>query len=91
MASRAPKAPKEVKKAARSEGKVLESGEKDFQGKDDGMVEDCSVSSRERLREELNSAVEAYLASGGKIERVDPHVTADPPKKPDNNYGSRPI
>ncbi len=77
---------------AKSDSELTDSVDKDLQSvKEDGMAEDRSVSSRERLREELNSAVEAFLASGGKIEKVDPHVTADPPKKPDNNYGSRPI
>lgn len=77
---------------AKSDSEIVDSVDKDVQSiKEDGMAEDRSVSSRERLREELNSAVEAFLASGGKIEKVDPHVTADPPKKPDNNYGSRPI
>jgi len=58
--------------------------------KDDG-ADDRSISSRERLRGQLSTDVEEFLARGGKIEQVEPHVTADPPKKPDNNYGSRPI
>lgn len=52
---------------------------------------DLSVSSRERLRHELEDEVEAFLASGGKIHQVDANVTADPPQKPQNNYCSRPI
>lgn len=57
----------------------------------EGTSDERSVSSRERLRGQLCADVEAFLARGGKIEQVEPHVTSDPPKKPDNNYGSRPI
>lgn len=56
---------------------------------DDGN--DRSVSSREHIREQLSSDIEAFLSQGGAIKMVDPNVTADPPKKPASNYGSRPI
>ena len=32
-----------------------------------------------------------FLARGGKVQEVEANVVADPPKKPDNKYGSRPI
>jgi hypothetical protein len=35
--------------------------------------------------------MEEFLAKGGKVVEVEPNVVADPPKKPDNKYGSRPI
>lgn len=68
-----------------------ESHDKEFSAAKDDAADDRSVSSRERLRGQLYADVEEFLSRGGKIEKVDPHVTADPPKKPDNNYGSRPI
>ena len=61
-----------------------------YNGKQDA-AEDRSVSSRERERDQLQSEVEKFLSEGGKINQVEPRVTADPPKKPSNNYGSRPI
>jgi hypothetical protein len=54
-------------------------------------LEDHTVDSRKKLREQLQSEVEAFLARGGKIQVVDANITADPPQKPTNNYCSRPI
>ncbi|TQV70764.1 hypothetical protein FKG94_20780 [Exilibacterium tricleocarpae] len=65
--------------------------EKEFFGSRDDHAEGRSVSSRDRLRGQLQDEVEKFLSQGGKIDRVDPHVTADPPKKPNSSYGSRPI
>ena len=42
-------------------------------------------------RDEISEQIEAFLASGGKIDYVEPNVLADPPKKPTSNYGSQPI
>ena len=58
---------------------------------DDKDPESNTVDSRQKLRDQLQSEVEAFLAKGGKIQEVDAHVTADPPQKPTNNYCSRPI
>lgn len=57
---------------------------------DDHLV-DYSVKSREATRAALNAQIEEYLSRGGKINHVDNNVTADPPRKPTSNYGSRPI
>lgn len=46
---------------------------------------------RERARLQLQADVEAFLASGGKIQSVDVNVMADPPKRPQSNYGGQPI
>ncbi|MBU3068528.1 hypothetical protein KOI40_01790 [Aestuariicella sp. G3-2] len=54
-------------------------------------LEDHTVDSRKKLREQLQSEVEAFLARGGQIQTVDPSTTSDPPQKPSNNYCSRPI
>ena len=47
--------------------------------------------SKQLERDEISEQVEAFLASGGKIDYVEPNVLADPPKKPTSNYGSQPI
>lgn len=54
-------------------------------------LEDHTVDSRRKLREQLQAEVEEFLARGGKIQQVEANITADPPQKPTNNYCSRPI
>jgi len=56
---------------------------------DDGT--DRSISSREAIRNQLQAEVEQFLKNGGAVQKIDPHVTADPPTKPISNYGGRPI
>src|ERR1022692_2781738 len=53
--------------------------------------EERTVASRQKLRDEMEKEIEEFLARGGKIDHVEPNVTADPPRKPDSDYGSRPI
>lgn len=50
-----------------------------------------SIEAKNKDRDALAKAMEEFLARGGKIQEVEPNVVADPPKKPDNKYGSRPI
>lgn len=50
-----------------------------------------SLAARNKVREAMQSEIDAFLAKGGKIQQVDDNVMADPPKKPTSNYGSRPI
>lgn len=54
-------------------------------------LEDFSIASRQKIRNEIEDQVAAFLARGGKINEVAPNVTADPPKKPTPDYGGRPI
>lgn len=54
-------------------------------------LEDFSIASRQKARDELQNQIEAFLARGGKIQEIEPNVTADPPKKPTPDYGGRPI
>ncbi len=54
-------------------------------------LEDFSIASRQKVRDELGSQVAEFLARGGKINEVPANVTADPPKKPTSDYGGRPI
>ena len=39
----------------------------------------------------MAAEVEAFLSRGGQIQQIDDNVMADPPRKPQTNYGSRPI
>ena len=50
-----------------------------------------SATAHKQSRDEMAAEVEAYLAKGGEIEVIEPNVMADPPRKPQSNYGSRPI
>lgn len=56
---------------------------------DEDMVR--SVASRTRVRQQLSQDIEAFLRNGGAIRTVDSDVRADPPRKPDVNYGALPI
>lgn len=55
------------------------------------VIEDFSIASRQKIRDELEEQMAAFLARGGKISEVPANVTADPPKKPSPDYGGRPI
>ena len=46
---------------------------------------------QEDTRSQMASDVEAYLALGGAVTEVERGHRADPPKKPESKYGSRPI
>ncbi|WP_428241513.1 hypothetical protein [Gynuella sp.] len=50
-----------------------------------------SVTSRSRVREAVAADVESFLKNGGSVTEVPKGLRADPPKKPGNAYGSRPI
>lgn len=50
-----------------------------------------SIEAKQKDRDALARAMEEFLARGGKVQEVEPNVVADPPKKPDSKYGSRPI
>ena len=50
-----------------------------------------SVEAKNKERDALARAMEEFLSKGGKVQEVEANVVADPPKKPDNKAGSRPI
>ena len=62
-----------------------------YLGSKEESPDERTVESRRRLRDMLNTQIEEFLANGGQIEEVPSNVTADPPKKPESNYGNRPI
>lgn len=46
---------------------------------------------KQAQREQLNTQIESFLDSGGRISQIAANVLADPPQKPTSNYGSQPI
>lgn len=42
-------------------------------------------------RQRLDAEIEAFISAGGCISRIDKNVMTDPPKRPENKYGSHPI
>ena len=50
-----------------------------------------SVEAKQKECDALARAMEEFLSRGGKVQEIEPNVVADPPKKPDSKYGSRPI
>ena len=62
-----------------------------FIGSKDEVAETRNTASRERVRSVLDDEVAKFLSGGGKINNVAPNVMGDPPRKPESNYGSRPI
>lgn len=74
--------------AKESESAAIDLG---FIGSKEEVAETRSVTSRIRLRSQLGSDIERFLAQGGAINKIAADVTADPPKKPESNYGSRAI
>ena len=50
-----------------------------------------SPAARSAERDQLAADLEAYLAKGGAIEEVPRSFRADPPKKPESNYGRHAI
>jgi hypothetical protein len=50
------------------------------------ILSHCSVA-KEGVRQSLASDVEAFLARGGRIAEVPKDFRADPPRKPESNYG----
>ena len=50
-----------------------------------------SVEAKQKERDALAKAMEEFLARGGAVQEIEPNVVADPPKKSDSKYGSRPL
>ncbi|OUR98028.1 hypothetical protein A9Q81_12265 [Gammaproteobacteria bacterium 42_54_T18] len=56
---------------------------------DDGR--DRSITSREAERQELEDAMLTFLSGGGAVQKIERDLRKDPPRRPESNYGSRPI
>ena len=50
-----------------------------------------SLAARSNQRNQLAADIEAFLAKGGQIDEVPKDYRADPPKKPESNYGRHSI
>lgn len=55
------------------------------------LPEDFSIAARQRLRDELSSQVEAFLAQGGQIREIPSSLNSSRPKKPVSDFGDRPL
>lgn len=54
-------------------------------------ADDFYLGSRDHIRSQLEKDMDEYLSRGGQIDEIAPRVMADPPRKPQVGYGSRPI
>ena len=54
---------------------------------DAGSAETHSVAIKEPVRSQLAADVERFLKQGGRIQEVPVDFRADPPKRPESNYG----
>ncbi|MCY4472293.1 MAG: hypothetical protein OXC07_05655 [Kistimonas sp.] len=79
------------KKPAKKNNAATEGPDFSFLGSKDESPDERTVESRRRLRELLSTQVEEFLAKGGKIETVSSDMLTSPPKRPESNYGNRPI
>ena len=59
--------------------------------KEEDAIIERTLTSRTRLRDEMEDDIAAFLNSGGEIQTVEKNLRTDPPKKPQSNYGARPI
>jgi len=57
----------------------------------DLLISQSSMMDKMEARDRLNQEIERFLAVGGTINEVDSNVMTDPPRKPENKYGSHPI
>lgn len=55
------------------------------------LAAQSSLAARNKVRDQMQADIDAFLAKGGKIQQVEDNVMADPPRKPTSSYGSRPI
>ena len=51
--------------------------------------EDFNIASRQKLREELSSQIESFLANGGRINEVPSHSSTERPGKPASEFTGR--
>ncbi len=52
----------------------------------DDLPEDFGIVARQKLRDELNAQVEAFLARGGRINEVPSNFSSSRPQKPVSDY-----
>ncbi|MFT5937429.1 MAG: hypothetical protein ACJAS2_002066 [Pseudohongiellaceae bacterium] len=57
----------------------------------DETAESRTIASRMKIRDKVEEDIARFLSKGGAISEIDSNVTADPPRKPESNYGARAI
>ena len=57
----------------------------------DETAESRTIASRMKIRDKVEEDIARFLSKGCAISEIDPNVTADPPRKPESNYGARAI
>ena len=82
---------KKVRTNPKAAAKKTAADSLDFLSGFDEPAESRTVASRKRIHDKVDCDISRYLATGGKINRIADHVTADPPKRPSYRYGQRPI
>ncbi|MFK7865732.1 MAG: hypothetical protein AB8B95_16060 [Pseudohongiellaceae bacterium] len=60
-------------------------------GNSDDPIESRTIESRLKIRDKVEEDIARFLSQGGSINEIAPDVTADPPRKPESNYGARAI
>jgi len=50
-----------------------------------------TLNEKEVERQRLQAEIDAFISDGGTIRKIPANVLADPPKKPESNYGGQPI
>lgn len=60
-------------------------------GNSDEPIESRTIESRLKIRDKVDEDIARFLSQGGSIDEIAPDVTADPPRKPESNYGARAI
>lgn len=58
-------------------------------GQSDYLPEDFGIVARQKLRDELNAQVEAFLARGGRINEVPSNFNSSRPQKPVSDYSDQ--
>ncbi len=77
--------------AVKTQAKNQNTIDYEFIGSKEEVAESRTVTSRKRLRSKVEDDIESFLKRGGSIDKIAADVTADPPRKPQSNYGSRAI
>ena len=57
----------------------------------DEPAESWKIACPMKIRDKVQEDIARFLSKGGAISEIDPNVTADPPRKPESNYGARAI
>lgn len=72
--------------------KEVESGKEQANAAiNDETAESRTIASRMKIRDKVEEDIARFLSKGGAIDEIGPDVTADPPRKPESNYGARAI